>query len=54
MAKSNLIPYPLNLKPLIDTCMNAAPRLRSPTGIVHGDFAPWNVIKKTDVRGQRT
>ena len=51
----NLIPYPLNLEPLIDTCRECgALELRSPIGIVHGDFAPWNVIKKTDVRGQRT
>jgi hypothetical protein len=36
-----------SLVSIIETCrQNGALEILSPLGIVHGDFAPWNVIKK--------
>jgi thiamine kinase-like enzyme len=42
--------YILNLKTLIDACRECgALELRSEIGVIHGDFAPWNVIYRNEL-----
>jgi hypothetical protein len=43
----NLDPGAQNLVPLLAACRECgALDLRSPLGVVHGDFAPWNIIRR--------
>jgi hypothetical protein len=44
----------LNLKPLIDSCRECgALELRSEIGVIHGDFAPWNVILRRNLESSK-
>ncbi len=61
LHENGLFPEDKNSVSLVDSVSDAlagskecdALKMRSPLGVVHGDFAPWNIIQRTEVGRQR-